>query len=334
MNKLNRILFLYLFTMLLLLLSACQSEKTPITKSGIYFDTVISITLYDTSDTDILNHCFTLCEKYENLFSRTVDTSDVAKINAAGGNPVEISTETADLIKTALSYSELSDGAFDITIAPLSDVWDFPNNTGTIPSQDSITATLSKVDYRQVQVNGNFVTLSGDGTAIDLGGIAKGYIADRLKEYLTSVNVNSALINLGGNVLTIGTKPDDTAFTIGVKKPFDDSGNPIAALSIAGQSIVSSGTYERYFEVDGKIYHHILDPSTGYPCDNQLIQVTIISDDSTDGDALSTTCFLLGLEKGLKLIESLDQIEAIFVTNDYELHNSSGIGTTIPIKVN
>ena len=167
------------------------------------------------------------------------------------------------------------------------------------------------------------MTLTDPEAQIDLGGIAKGYIADRLKEYLESQGIEHALIDLGGNMLTLGGRYDGSDFRIGLQEPFADTGTVMAAVTVNDQSVVTSGDYERYFEKDGVIYHHILDPDTGYPIQNDLDQVTIISDESVDGDALSTTCFALGLEDGLELIQSLDGIEAVFVTKDGEIHTSS-----------
>ena len=154
-----------------------------------------------------------------------------------------------------------------------------------------------------------------------------------MKEYLTGHGVESGMINLGGNVLVIGSKPDGSAYQIGIEKPFAERNVSIAALSITDQTVVSSGIYERYFEKDGKIYHHILDTSTGYPIENNLYSVTIICDSSTDGDGLSTTCFALGLDAGMDLIESLDHTEAVFITSDMQVHKSSGIGNTISFRM-
>ena len=163
------------------------------------------------------------------------------------------------------------------------------------------------------------MTLTDPKSAIDLGGIAKGYMADQLKEYLLGEGVTSAIINLGGNVLTIGEKPDGTSFNIGIQKPFDKQNATITSVQVKDSSVVTSGSYERYFKLGDTIYHHILNTETGYPCDNGLLSVTILSKESIDGDALSTACFTLGLEEGQKLIESLEDIDAIFVTDDYEI---------------
>ena len=284
------------------------------------FDTIVTIRIWDTSDRSVLEECEKLCQKYENLFSRTIDTSDVSRINQANGQPVTVDQETADLIKTALHYGDLSDGKFDITIAPLSELWNFGHNDGQIPDPAAIEEARSYVNYKNVKVDGTTVQLLDPKAAIDLGAIAKGYIADQLKEHLESAGIKHGLISLGGNTVAIGEKPDGSPFKIGVQKPFAEQNDILTSLDIRNQSVVSSGTYERYFEKDGKIYHHILNPFTGYPYETHLQQVTIISDASVDGDALSTTCFALGLEEGSKLIKSLDGIEAIFVTDDGNIH--------------
>ena len=180
------------------------------------------------------------------------------------------------------------------------------------------------MDYRNVHVEGSQVILDSPDTAIDLGAIAKGYIADRIKDYLLENGVNSATINLGGNVLCVGSRPDGTPFKIGLQMPFADRNETIAALNIDGLSVVTSGVYERHFELDGVNYHHLLNPEDGYPYQNGLLSVTIVSPLSVDGDALSTSCFSLGLEKGMELAESMDGVYAYFITDDYEIHYSEG----------
>jgi thiamine biosynthesis lipoprotein len=295
-----------------------------VSNTGFYLDTVIAITAYGTTNESVIDDCFSLISDYESLLSRTMEGSDIWNVNHSDGEPVTVSEETADLINLALKYSELSDDAFDISLAPYSILWDFQNNTGVVPSDEEIAEAGSHTGLDNLTIDGTTVTLSDPEAAIDLGGIAKGYIADRVKDLLLSEGIESALINLGGNVLTVGSKVDGSNWKIGIRKPFSDASDLSAVVSVNDQSVVTSGTYERYFEVDGVIYHHILDPQTGYPIQNGLDSVTILSDSSADGDALSTTCFVLGLEDGMELIESLDDIEAMFITDDGELHYSSG----------
>ncbi len=327
---------------------SAAEEKT--SSTGFFLDTVVTITLYGDTDSAAMDGCFTLLDEYENLLSRTIEGSDVWNINHSNGEATTVSEETASLINTALEYSELTDGAFDITITPLVELWDIDGKSESsavseteaetdgetgentqkgstdslIPSEDEIISALSHVDYTVISVAGTTVTLSDPEAEIDLGGIAKGYIADRLEEYLLSQGITSALINLGGNVQSVGTKADGSAWKIGIQKPFGGSSNIIAMVECSGESVVTSGTYERYFEENGKIYHHILDPATGYPVDNGLTSVTILSDSSTSCDALSTSCFVLGLEDGMELVESLEGVEALFITEDEALYRTSG----------
>lgn len=310
--------------LLILTLSSCSSphEDEKLSVTGIYFDTVIQIDAWGVR-TSVLEECKEICETYETLFSNKIETSEISRINASAGSPVKVSQETYALISLGLKYCELSGGKFDITIAPLSDLWNFTDNAEhVIPDDAAIEEARSHVDYRKVLIDEKAcaVTLQDPQAKIDLGGIAKGYIADRLKEYLKKEGVEHALINLGGNVLTLGTSSDGTPFCIGIQKPFAEQNTPIDTLEIQNRSVVSSGVYQRYFEKDGNLYHHILNPETGYPYTNNLLQATIISDSSADGDALSTCCFALGLEEGSALVESLEDVQAIFVTEDYNLH--------------
>lgn len=315
---------LFITILLIVSLISCSSpqKNEKLTVTGIYFDTVIRIEAWGTKSST-LEQCKKICEYYENLFSNKIETSEISKINASAGNPVKVSTETLELISRGIDFCNLSGGKFDITIAPLSDLWNFTDNPdGTLPEQSAIEEARSHVGYKTIQVDQDActVTINDPHAKIDLGGIAKGYIADQLKAYLKSEGVEHALINLGGNVLALGAAYDATSFRIGIQKPFDEQNATIDIVEIKDRSVVSSGIYQRYFEKDGTIYHHILNPETGYPYNNNLLQVTIISDRSMDGDALSTCCFALGLKDGSTLIESLDNVQAIFVTDDYQLH--------------
>lgn len=331
------ILLLFLAVLWYRNLPTDDTDTEPISITGFQLNTVITITIYDSQDESLLSQALELCADYERIFSRTDENSELYQLNhrtlpqtEEGGYAV--SDELAELISIGLEYSRLSEGAFDITVEPVSSLWDFTSGEDIIPSKEEISASLSHVGYEQVQVNGNTVTFADDHTTLDLGAIAKGYIADRLKEYLESQGVASAIINLGGNVLCIGQRSADTPFSVGIQQPFADRQETIAAMEITDQSVVSSGIYERYFEKDGQIYHHILNPKTGYPYDNDLVAVTIISDASVDGDALSTTCFALGLEKGLELLNSTPDVHGIFITEDYQLHYTDGFEEEIVTK--
>lgn len=303
-----------------------QIQHEPISATEFKLNTVVTVTIYDSQDEQLLEDVMELCDRYENMFSRTKKSSELYQLNHSllptENGAFILSPETGELITKGLSYAKLSEGAFDITIEPVSSMWDFTSEKKKIPSRDEIAAVLPKINYKDVILNDNQLQFKQEGMGLDLGAIAKGYIADRMKEFLISKGVKSATINLGGNVLCIGQKPDQTPFRIGIQKPFADRSETIAVIDITDKSVVSSGIYERFFEKDGEFYHHILNPKTGYPYDSSLISVTIISDESVDGDGLSTTCFALGLEKGMELINSLPDVQAVFITEDYEMHYS------------
>lgn len=304
-----------------LLLSGCSySSNTPIKVTGFYFDTIISITIYDHGSDKLADNCMDLAAYYENLLSPNIEGSDVWNINHSNGSFVSVSEDTLSLLNTALDYARLSDGLVDPTIGSLSQLWNFgSDNQAIVPDEAMIVNALSHVDYNAVVIKDGQVMLSDPDAQIELGFIAKGFIADKMKEFLLSEGVTSALINLGGNVLALGSRTDGTPFHIGVQKPFSDSGTSALTLDLSDVSVVSSGTYERYFEQDGKLYHHILSTSTGYPVANGLSQVTIISSSSADGDALSTLCFILGYEKAASLLETHPDIRAVFITEDGDI---------------
>ena len=308
----------------ILLLSGCSGlpRERSQTYTDTLFDTVISVQIFDSVDEDVLKGCEKLCKKYDSMFSNKIEDSEISRINSAGGNPVEVSKETIKLIKKGIYYSEMSDGAFDITIAPVSSLWDFKAETPSVPSPEAIAEAVSHVNYENIIIRDNTVKLADPQAGIDLGAIAKGYIADRIKDYLEEEGVRHAMINLGGNVLAMGSKLDGSDYNIGIQKPFDETGEPITSVKISDKSVVTSGIYQRYFKADGKIYHHILDPNPGYPCENNLYSVTILTDSSLTADALSTTCFLLGYDRGMKLINQLDNVDAVFITNDNQIHYS------------
>ena len=293
--------------MIVFLLTGCSRNTTPISKSGLYFDTIITITLYSDAHSKLLDECFLLAEKYEKLFSKTIETSDIYKINHSKGKPTVVDSETIYLLEMALSYAEMTDGLIDPTILPLSDLWNFGENE-TVPSSADINSALSNVDYETVIIDkkASTVTLNNPNAGVDLGFIAKGYIADKMKEYLLSNGVENALINLGGNILCVGSKPDKSAFVLGIQEPFSQGTSFIPNVSVKDKSLVTSGVYERCFYENDILYHHILDTQTGYPIDNGLWSVTILSDSSMEGDAYSTLCLCLGLDEALKLIEATE----------------------------
>lgn len=337
---------IYVLMIIILLLTACSNFKTnndnvsnnsqPIKKSSFLLDTIVTVQIYDSHDEIILNEAIELIKYYELIFSRSNEKSELYRLNhgllSHEGLNYTVSDELADIMSYGIKYGELSNGYFDVTIAPIISLWDFKAENPVLPSHDSLNKAIPLVDYKNIILASNTLTFKNKSIEIDLGGIAKGYIADRIKDYLLEQGVESAMINLGGNVLCLGNKPDGSPFNIGVQMPYADRNETIAAMEISDMSVVSSGIYERFITINDKSYHHILNPKTGYPFDNNLISVTIISPYSVDGDGLSTTTFALGLEKGIELIESLPDTYAIFITDDYKLHYTKGFEDAINIK--
>ncbi|MBP3893871.1 MAG: FAD:protein FMN transferase [Atopobiaceae bacterium] len=265
---------------------------------------------------DVLDAVVERCQGFEQALSRTIPTSDVGRINAAGGAPVEVASETAELITLALDYCQASDGLFDITIGAVSSLWDFKQ--GIVPTDEQIEAALLHVGYERVEVSGRTVILADPQARIDLGGIAKGYVADVLVEQLEDAGVTSGYVNLGGNVKVLGAKPDGSPWRVGVRdpQPGASESDSIARVTLAGGSVVTSGLYERRFERDGKSYWHILDPRTGYPAQSDLVSATIVSDLSIDGDGYTKPLFMMGAERALSWAAGQSGLQVLLVGSD------------------
>ena len=276
----------------------------PISKYDFCLDTICTITVYDSDDESLLNDSFELIRKYERQLSATVEGSDIYNINNAGGEYIEVSEETAGLIREAVHISEVTGGAFDISIYPVSLLWDFKSGKALLPDEGALKEALSHVGYEKIEICGNKIRLKDPKARIELGAMAKGYIADKVSEMLKSRGVTSALINLGGNVAAVGKALDGTDFRVGIKKPFEETGEVLKILEIADESVATSGIDERYFELDGEIYHHILDTRTGYPARGGVDQVTVTAASAMDADILSTVLFIMGEDRGKEILGS------------------------------
>ncbi len=308
----------------ILLTAGCTGRPTEASRTGFALDTVVSITVYDRPSTEaeqILTVCFDELERLESLLSVTREDSDIDRINRAVGETVTVSEETAEMLTLSAQVAQLSDGAFDITIRPLSALWDFTSDTSALPNRDSLAAACGQVDYRQLTVSDTTVTLTGG--SIEPGGVAKGYIADRLRDTLTEQGVTSALIDLGGNIVVCGDKNGDR-WRIGIKDPANVS-SLRAIVQVRDCSVVTSGTYERGFTLDGVRYHHLLDPQTGMPVQNGLASVTVVAESSALADALSTACFVLGEEGARELLKSFPGTQALFIYENGTLTVTDGL---------
>lgn len=300
------------------LLTGCTTSA-PQEAEFFAMDTLMSVKLWggEASASDVSAEI----NRLEALLSVTRETSVLSQLNAAGS--AELSADTTFLLTQALALSERTDGAFDPTVYPLVEAWGFPTKEYRVPAQTELDSLLSCVGTEHVHFDGSAVTLDA-GTRLDLGGIAKGYAAQCCAELLKEKGVDAAILSLGGNVQTIGSKPDGSAWVVGIADPSDPS-QAIAVLTFEGSmALVTSGTYQRYFEENGVIYHHILDPQTGLPADSGLLSVTILAQDGTLADGLSTALFVMGLEEGSRFWRESNDFEAVFLTSEGKILATEG----------
>ena len=336
MNRMIRFTAIILFSLFFsaMLLSACESNAPlPVpeakTRTTFGLDTVISITYYDEKDLPAVDRAFDSLDRYSKIFSRKDPESELSRVNASHGIAMPVSEDLFTVLKAAWGLSAETNGAFDCTLGAVSDLYGF-SGAHHIPSEEERTELIAHAGYEKVILDeaNRTVTRLDAGAVIDLGAIAKGYIADRLKEELIDAGVRRAIINLGGNIQLIGNKQgmsgqifstgkQDGLFTIGIKDP--DSETPLTKLYLADLSVVTSGTYERCFYDEDVRYHHILDAKTGLPVWNGLLSVSVVSKDSMTADALSTACFVLGEEKSKELLSAYPGVRLIFAYEDKHL---------------
>jgi len=314
---------------LILFLGGCAIEQAgeQISDTRLLMDTYCTITIHGNVDQKLLDEAFELCAQLEELFSITVEGSDIWRINHAGGKPVTVDPRTVELISTGLEYGKLSGGMLDITIGRLSRLWNFGNmeqrdgSSAALQQENRPPATLlQSVDYTKVNIDGNTVWLDNPDTWIDLGAIAKGYIADKVAKMLIERGVTGALIDLGGDVASVGNRQNGDPWRIALQKPFGSRDEWIGIVKASDNAVVSSGTYERQYEINGVIYHHILDPTTGMPVETDIVSATVIASDALTGEGLSTIAILLGSAKAAVLFEQTPGfIGAVLVLEDGEI---------------
>lgn len=326
-------------TLIILILIISQTgcgHKEPISKSDFCLNTICEIRLYDIDKSaaeKILDDAFDEIRRYESLLSKTIPGSDIDRINSSKGSKVEVSEATIEVIKQGIYMGELSEGLFDITIGQLTALWDFSGENPTVPLSSEIEQLITHVNYENIKIEDSFVALTDDKAQLDLGGIAKGYVADRITELLESSGVTKAMINLGGNIVAIGEKAEDMPWSIGIERPYSDRTEIIGAIKVKDETVVTSGIYERMFYQDGKLYHHVLDSRTGYPAESDLEAVTIRATKGNSGlcDGLSTVCLMLGNERAEKLIKELQEmypekhIEASFIDINNSIIETPGM---------
>jgi len=310
------------FYLLVFLITGCGSrsfykEARPL------MDTFCEISCYgeDRQKTiSAIDAAFKEMEWIERVFSRFDENSEVSRVNRlAGAEKTAVSKEVFGLIERSVYYSGISGGAFDITVAPLVDTWGFVRKNNSIPDREAIDNALKCVGYKKIQMGSSDLSVMfvDRGVKVDFGGIAKGYAVDRAKDVLISYGIKNSLINLGGNIFALGNAPGKSYWVIGVQDP-RNKGKTLRSFKLNNRAISTSGNYERFFEIKGKRYSHIINPFTGEPCQG-IISVTVVTDSAESSDALSTAIFVMGEEKGLKLAKSIKNIEVLMLKEDGKL---------------
>ena len=317
-----------LATIMVLLLTSCSKKGVePQSQSFLMLGTVCRISIYDKPSDTAFKAAFGRIREIEERMSLHKESSEISRVNReAGKSAVAVSPDTFLVVEKAFEIARLSGGAFDPTVAPLVEAWGIGGDNPRRPGREELETLLSLVGYERVTLDKTAQTiyLADEGMALDLGAIAKGYAADEAARVLKEHGVGSAIINLGGNVLTVGRKVDGSLWKIGIQDPEAERGGYALIVELEDTSLVTSGPYERFFTLEGETYHHILDTTTGYPVVNDLISASIITESSFLADALSTTLYALGREEGLSLIESLEGVEAIVFTDQHHIITSSG----------
>jgi len=326
---LNRLFTVGTLLLGFLLLSGCSEEAPqPVSETDFALGTTCSVKLFGKEYEDLLQPSLEIAKQIEEKMSVNIKDSKISMVNsAAGRNEVSVDEETFDLLERAREFAVLGKGAFDPTVGPLVKLWDIGSGEERVPAEEAVEEALTRVDFRKLilRVENRGVYLEERGMALDLGAIAKGYAADKMVEYLRDEEAPSGIVNLGGNVYAFGKKPAGGPWKIGIQSPYDDRGSYIGIAEIDEGAVVTSGKYERFFVENNIQYHHILSTEDGFPVENGLASVTILSRDATAADALSTLVFALGLEEGLKLTESLEGVEGIFVTEEKTVFTTEGL---------
>ena len=309
--------------------------KQPTQKTGFHLDTTCTIEIDNMSSKqaeELIDKTFEECERYEKLFSRTIKNTDIYKVNHAGGKAVKVSPETIDLVNDALKVCKETDGLFDITVGKLTALWDFSNPKPKVPKDADIQKALTTVGYENVIVGKDTIQLKNPDTWLELGAIAKGYIADQLTAYLEDNGVTSGVVNLGGNIITIGEMENNKGpWPIGIETPYSNRQEITGKVMTQDQTLVTSGVYERCFKENGKTYHHVLNPKTGYPVETDILGISIkgAKDQSTWCDAYSTTCLLLGSEGAKKFIDGKPDFEYALIKTDNKIQQSKNFNMEI-----
>ncbi|NBG89599.1 FAD:protein FMN transferase [Isachenkonia alkalipeptolytica] len=337
--KVKRTVILLGILVSFLLLFGCSEEEDYqlVQESRFALGTYNQVTVYAPSEEegqDIMDAVFTRVNEIENLMSINVEDSDISKLNEkAGESSVTVDPETFHLLDLGKEYKELTDGTFNIGIGTLIQLWDIGGDDQQVPEEAEIGSLLNHTDLNQLILNEDSyeARIEDPEMIVDLGGIAKGYAVDQAVQVIKNHGVEHAIVDFGGDVYVLGGNPDGNDWRIGISTPEIGESGVVGRLFSSDMSVVSSGDYERYFIENDQLYHHIIDPSTGHPTDNELSSVTVISDSALEGDILSTAMFVMGLEDGLDFVNDLEGVEAVLITKSKEVYLTTGVSDLFEI---
>ncbi len=302
-------------------------DSTPVSEEIFAMDTYMTLTAYGENASPAIEAAIDYIEDLDAMLSTEQETSEISQLNTTG--TYTLSEDAAEILSAAIEASALTEGAFDPSVYPIMQAWGFPTQEFCVPSEETLQLLLPLVDYTKIEFDSatREATLP-DGMKIDLGGIVKGYVAEKVAEIFTEYDVKSGIASLGGDVQTLGEKPDGSLWRVAIQNP-DSSGDYLGILEVGEIAVVTSGDYERYFEEDGVLYHHIVDPDTGCPAQTGLHSVTVVSEDGTMADALSTALFVMGIEDASDFWrENSDLFDAIFLTDDGTIYVTEGLEDT------
>lgn len=325
-----------------LILTGCGSHQEQIKTEREVFamDTIMNLTFYGEQGKTVMDLAIKEINRLESLFSVTKEKSDIARINAAAGNAVTVESETYELIRQCQLYGDETEGFFDISIYPVVKLWGFTTEQYHVPSDTERNKALENVDYKKIELLPDHRIRIAKGMAIDLGAVVKGYLSQRIMELCKEQGVESVIVSLGGNVQALGVKPEGEPYVVGITDPKDGI-SIYGTLQVQDQAVITSGIYQRYFDEDGKRYHHIMDKRTGMPAENDLASVTVITEKGDRADALATALYVMGEEKAKEYQKKHPKIQLILIRKDgtywqsegakMKRHSDNGTSSTAPI---
>ncbi|GAA0360872.1 FAD:protein FMN transferase [Alkalibacterium iburiense] len=333
----------FLLPLIALTLVACEEEdprglaEQPYERTEFLLGTVANIKVYNEGKEPAMDKAFERVADLDERFAMQNPDSEISEVNRqAGISPVEVTDEVFYVMEKALAYAEESNGSFDPTIGVVTSLWNIGQENAAVPEQEELDAALELVDYNLIELDeeNQTIFLQEEGMILDLGAIAKGYITDEAARVLVEEGVNTAIVDLGGDIVVVGnsTRGVDQPWNVGIQNPYGGRGEILGLVPISDKAIVTSGIYERTFEEDGEHYHHLMDTETGFPIINNISGLSIIADNATDADALANIAFSLGVEDGLDYINNLDGVDVIYITNDSKVYASDNIVEDVNIS--